>query len=130
MTKAYEIYQRIRDKAEEVKDAINAVASLMRSGDEWDSSNTLIEHFKIRNRLDEERDIEKDTRRSVRVLFEDYCRVRDELINLLRADVGQIAPLKVELELPDGDSRSAKVQWSEMEGDILHLCISVTDRAP
>lgn len=36
-----------------------------------------------------------------------------------------VAKPKVVLELPDGDTRTARVHWSEMQGDTLHLCISV-----
>lgn len=41
----------------------------------------------------------------------------------------QIKKPNVVLELPDGDDRVAKVFFSEMKGDTLHLCITVTEQA-
>lgn len=35
----------------------------------------------------------------------------------------------VVLELPDGDDRVAKVRFSEMKGDTLHLYITVTEQS-
>lgn len=129
--KAYEIYRAIQNKAVEVQEALHAVSSVHGDKSRW-SADDLVDYFSTHSMLGAESDIRQDTRRHVKVLYADYCGLRDELIKLLKTDLGQapVKPLKVELELPDGDSRSAKVQWSEMEGDILHLCISVTDRAP
>lgn len=129
--KAYEVYRQIRSKADEVKEAIHAVLTVRGSKDRW-TADDLIDYFRIYSCLAAEAEIQKDGRRHVRVLFEDYCKLRDELLKLLQTDMSttsQVKPLKIELELPDGDPRSAKVQWSEMEGDTLHVCISVTDRA-
>lgn len=39
-------------------------------------------------------------------------------------------PIKYELEMPQGDSREAKVRWVDREGDTAHLCISVNQPQP
>lgn len=124
--KAYEVYRQIQNKAMEVQEALHAV-----SKSRW-SVDYLVDYFSTHSMLAAESDIRQDTRRHVKLLYTDYCGLRDELIKLLQTDMSatsQVKPLKIELELPDGDPRSAKVQWSEMEGDTLHVCISVTDRA-
>jgi len=50
------------------------------------------------------------------------------------AILGELVPLadrlkpEVVLELPDGDTREAKVHWSEYRGNQLYLCITVEPR--
>lgn len=39
-------------------------------------------------------------------------------------------PIKYELEMPQGDSREAKVWWVDRNGDNVHLCISVDQLQP
>lgn len=76
--KGYEVYRQIREKAE--------IARVRLDKDRWASPNDLIEYFKKYSRLAVEGDIEKDPRRSVGVLYKDYCALRDELIALLTAE--------------------------------------------
>lgn len=85
---AREIYKQIRNKAEEVKDAIHAVyvaRTERRKEPTWDAE-ALIEYFSVYNELSQEADIRKDERRHVKVLYADYCGLRDELVALLTTD--------------------------------------------
>ncbi len=81
---AREIYKQIRNKAEEVKAAINAVY-VARSQPTW-NAEALIEYFIVYDELPQEADIRKDDRRHVKVLYADYCGLRDELVALLTTD--------------------------------------------
>lgn len=61
-----------------------------------------------------------------------FDRSFDRLWELMRTSPTaeqQIKKPNVVLELPDGDDRVAKVFFSEMKGDTLHLCITVTEQA-
>ena len=127
--KAHEVYRQIREKAEEVKEAIHAILAIRGDKSRW-TADDLIDLLSHDSGLPlVEADIEKDNRRHVKVLYKDYCALRDELIALLAAEMMPSKP-KVELELPEDDHRHARVCWSEMIGDTLHVCIAVTDRTP
>lgn len=130
--KVHDLYRSVRVKALEVCEALTAVEKVRGMSGPSATIDEIVTHFTTYRLFPFEVDIQKDTRRHVKLLYADYCTLRDELIKLLQTDVSvasQVKPLKVELELPDDDPHSAKVQGSEMEGDTLHLCISVTDRA-
>ena len=127
--KAHEVYRQIREKAEEVKEAIHAILAIRGDKSRW-TADDLIDLLSHDSGLPlVEADIEKDNRRHVKVLYKDYCALRDELIALLAAEMMPSKP-KVELEFPGDDHRHARVCWSEMVGDTLRVCIAVTDRAP
>jgi len=82
---AREICKQIRNKAEEVKDAIHAVyvaRNERRKEPKW-TAETLIEYFSVYNELLLEAEIRKDNRRHVKVLYHDYCFLRDQLLALL-----------------------------------------------
>ena len=79
---AREIYKQIRNKAEEVKDAIHAVYVTRSHKPTW-NAEALIEYFSAYNELSQEAEIRKDERRHVKVLYADYCGLRDELLRLL-----------------------------------------------
>jgi hypothetical protein len=89
--KAHEVYRQIRSKADEVKEAIHAVLTVHGSKDRW-TADDLIDYFRIYSCLAAEAEIQKDGRRHVRVLFEDYCKLRDELLQLLTVDLVQNKP--------------------------------------
>lgn len=76
-------------------------------------------------------------------LHRQYCKGKDALFTTRQSDFvkhaenarglashGQApagaAPI-VELELPEGDTRSARVGYAEMQNGVLHLCICVED---
>lgn len=82
---AREIYKQIRNKAEEVKDAIHAVYVVRSHKPTW-NAEALIEYFSVYDELPQEADIRKDDRRHVKVLYADYCGLRDELVALLTTD--------------------------------------------
>lgn len=127
--KAHEVYRQIREKAEEVKEAIHAILAIRGDKSRWTADDLIDLLSRDSGLLLVEADIEKDNRRHVKVLYKDYCALRDELIALLAAEMMPSKP-KVELELPEDDHRHARVCWSEMIGDTLHVCIAVTDRTP
>ena len=127
--KAHEVYRQIREKAEEVKEAIHAILAIRGDKSRWTADDLIDLLSHDSGLLVVEADIEKDNRRHVKVLYKDYCALRDELIALLAAEMMPSKP-QVKLELPDDDHRHASVCWSEMIGDTLHVCIAVTDRAP
>lgn len=128
--KVHTLYKQVWDKATEVSEVINGLARLL---DQYAASRFTYTAEKVLENPEGlsacafDYDCRTDTRRHVKLLYADYCTLRDELIKLLQTDVSvasQVKPLKVELELPDDYPRSAKVQGSEMD-----VCISVTDRA-
>ena len=82
---AREIYKQIHNKAEEVKDAIHAVY-VARGHKPTCNAEALIKYFSVYNELRQEADISKDERRHVKVLYADYCGLRDELVALLTTD--------------------------------------------
>lgn len=127
--KAHEVYRQIREKAEEVKEAIHAILSIRGDKSRWTADDLIDLLSRDSGLLVVEADIERDNRRHVKVLYKDYCALRNELTALLTAETMPSKP-RVELELPEDDHRDARVCWSEMEGDTLHVCIAVTDRAP
>ena len=79
---AREIYRQIHNKAEEVKNAIHAVYVARNHKLLW-NAEVLIEYFSVYIELSQEADIRKDDRRHVKVLYADYCGLRDELVTLL-----------------------------------------------
>lgn len=79
---ARDIYKQICNKAEEVKEAIHAVLAARGEEPEW-NADTLIEYFSVYTVLSQEADIQKDKRRHIKVLYADYCGLRDELLMLL-----------------------------------------------
>ncbi len=79
---AREIYKQIHNKAEEVKSAIHAVYVLRGYKTTW-TTEALIEYFSVYIEISQEADIRKDDRRHVKVLYADYCGLRDELVALL-----------------------------------------------
>ena len=79
---ARDIYKQIRNKAEEVKDAIHAITEARGEDTRW-SADWLIDHFSECSVLVQEAKIQKDTRRHIKVLYADYCGLRDELLRLL-----------------------------------------------
>ena len=91
---AREIYKQIHSKAEEVKDAIHAVyvARTERRKEPTWSAEDLVEYFSIYNEISSEADIRKDERRHVKVLYADYCELRDELLRLLTTDWTVLRP--------------------------------------
>ena len=128
--KAHEVYRRIQEKAVEVGEALSAILAIRGHKEFRWTPDDLINFLSHDGGLVAvEADIEKDNRRHVKVLYKDYCALRDELIALLAAEMMPSKP-KVELELPEDDHRHARVCWSEMIGDTLHVCIAVTDRTP
>ena len=127
--KAHEVYRQIREKAEEVKEAIHAILAIRGDKSRWTADDLIDLLSRDSGLLLVEADIEKDNRRHVKVLYKDYCALRDELIALLAAEMMPSKP-KVKLELLRDDRRHAVVCWSEMVGDTLHVGIAVTDRAP
>ena len=82
---AREIYRQIHNKAEEVKNAIHAVYVARNHKPLW-NAEALIEYFSVYIELSQEADIRKDDRRHVKVLYADYCGLRDELVELLTTD--------------------------------------------
>ena len=82
---AREIYRQIHNKAEEVKNAIHAVYATHNHKPLW-NAEALIEYFSVYIELSQEADIRKDDRRHVKVLYADYCGLRDELMTLLTTD--------------------------------------------
>ena len=85
--KAHEVYRQIREKAEEVKEAIHAILAIRGDKSRW-TADDLIDLLSHDSGLPlVEADIEKDNRRHVKVLYKDYCALRDELIALLTVEV-------------------------------------------
>ena len=80
---ARDIYKQIRNKAEEVKEAIHAITEARGENTRW-SADGLIDYFSERLVLEQEANIQKDTRRHIKVLYTDYCGLRDELVTLLK----------------------------------------------
>ena len=83
--KAHEVYRQIREKAEEVKEAIHAILSIRGDKSRW-TADDLIDLLSRDSGLLVEADIERDNRRHIKVLYKDYCALRDELIALMMAE--------------------------------------------
>lgn len=122
------LYKQVWDKATEVSEVINGLARLL---DQYAASRftytaeKVLENPKGLSACAFDYDCRTDTRRHVKLLYADYCTLRDELIKLTELPLAAfLSSGKVELELPDDYPRFAKVQGSEMD-----VCISVTDRA-
>jgi hypothetical protein len=83
--KAHEVYRQIREKAEEVKEAIHAILAIRGDKSRWTADDLIDLLSRNSGLLAVEADIERDNRRHVKVLYKDYCALRDELIALLTA---------------------------------------------
>lgn len=86
--KAAYLYQEIKVKAEQVEDAWNSLIK-MRNRDrdaEFSSWNAVIDEMESQDQQRIEREVEKDSRRAVKLLYADYCMLRDELSALLKAE--------------------------------------------
>ena len=84
----YEVYKRLHEKACEVKrsaEALNVLhpSDIMRLVDE----RTMLVYFGQGLRPDCETAWAKDERRAVKLLYADYCQLRDELVALLQMSV-------------------------------------------
>ena len=55
---------------------------------------------------------------------------RPLLVAAADALAAPVMPLKYELHLPDGDSRTARVVFSERKGNTVELCVALSDTAP
>ena len=84
--KAHEVYRQIQEKAEEVKEAIHAILAIRGDKSRWTADDLIDLLSRDSGLLVVEADIERDNRRHVRVLYKDYCALRDELIALMMAE--------------------------------------------
>lgn len=91
--KAHEVYRAIQNKAVEVQEALHAVSSVHGDKSRW-SADDLVDYFSTQRILAAESDIRQDPRRHVKVLYADYCDLRDELIELLQSDMIAVSQVK------------------------------------
>lgn len=86
--KAHEVYRQIREKSVEVGEALSAIVALRGHAELRWTPDDLVDFLSHDGGLVAvEADIEKDNRRHVKVLYKDYCALRDELIALLAAEM-------------------------------------------
>ncbi len=86
--KAAYLYREIKVKAEQVEDAWNSLIRL-RSGHtnaEFSSWDAVIDEMESHDLRQREKEAEKEPRRAVKLLYTDYCMLRDELRALLKAE--------------------------------------------
>ena len=87
-TKVHVLYKQVWDKATEVSEAINGLARLL---DQYRAftytTEKVLENPRGLSAHAFDYDCRQDTRRHVKLLYADYCTLRDELIALLTSDV-------------------------------------------
>ena len=84
---AYDVYKKLKEKAEEVTEARKALIQAHDGkGDMPSSWLSTLQHFHVCAAHSSDRDIEKDERRAVKLLYKDYCTLRDELRAMLAAE--------------------------------------------
>lgn len=88
--KVHVLYKQVWDKAEEVQDALHAVMCAWLGKADRNGIGGIVEYFTHKREYACEYDLRKDTRRHVKLLYADYCTLRDELIALLTSDVGVV----------------------------------------
>lgn len=85
--KVYALYKQVWDKAVEVQEALHAIRAAWTGSKVCYKPEEIIEYFSTRRQYAFEAELQKDTRRHVKLLYADYCTLRDELIALLDSDV-------------------------------------------
>lgn len=85
--KVHDLYRSVRVKALEVCEALTAVEKVRGMSGPSATIDEIVTHFTTYRLFPFEVDIQKDTRRHVKLLYADYCTLRDELIKLLQTDV-------------------------------------------
>jgi hypothetical protein len=84
---AYEIYKQASEKAREIDDVVRALQQIHPADVTRLSSMHSIITFLGRGLTPEcEREWKKDERRAVKLLYKDYCTLRDELRAMLSAE--------------------------------------------
>lgn len=81
-----DIYDDIVCKAAEVQEAWNNIVKMRGVGTPYRSGGHLLASGGVLATGDEEASAEKDPRRAVKLLYADYCMLRDELRALLKAE--------------------------------------------